>query len=619
MRIRVTPILLAALITCGCGSERNVRPAPVAPDPKTVALRQLSQGNFAIAAKNLEQLVAQPETEAEADLLALAALAYRQDQQHDSADRVLLSLETAGFAADTSAAVGVASMCAMHDRGEHSDARQTASGINPAQLHAYASLRYFYCFGASALALGEHATAAQNLTEMYRVGNAVQLDANAPELTWSAISQLPESTLVAQSEQSSGSGRGWYELGLVARRHLADPAQFSSAFAEWRAKHASHPGIALESRLNSLAASMAAKPRNVALILPFGSDFAGAATAVRDGFMTARYLDASVSDRPEVRIYDSDNGDFETTVRQAVADGADILVGPLRKPRVSGVRGYSDLGARVLALNIVSEDNNASPAGFYQFGLSPEDEANQVARRAIAVGKRALLLVPDTSWGHRMHAAYSSTWSDLGGTLVAEIFYGESADTYPTAVKRGFSIDLSETRGTELQRTVGINLHREPRRRQDVDVILLAGFPDNARQILPQIRYFRAENVPVYATSHVYAGGTRLSRDSDLDGITFGDMPWLFAANDHDSFNAVRRNWGAESQTFARLYGFGIDAYRLLPYLPKLQQQRGLRVPGVTGDLWMDERGVIHRNMTWLQFVDGLPQLQEQTGPIRVD
>ena len=44
-----------------------------------------------------------------------------------------------------------------------------------------------------------------------------------------------------------------------------------------------------------------------------------------------------------------------------------------------------------------------------------------------------------------------------------------------------------------------------------------------------------------------------------------------------------------------------------------------MRVPGVTGDLWMDSDGVLHRNMSWIKFVEGVPTAIGETGTIGVN
>ncbi|MGC2462102.1 MAG: penicillin-binding protein activator, partial [Steroidobacteraceae bacterium] len=69
-----------------------------------------------------------------------------------------------------------------------------------------------------------------------------------------------------------------------------------------------------------------------------------------------------------------------------------------------------DLGTQsipVLALNFLPADRPA-PAGLYQFALSPQDEAQLVARRILADGhRRGVALVPRGDWGNRVIDAFA--------------------------------------------------------------------------------------------------------------------------------------------------------------------------------------------------------------------
>lgn len=77
----------------------------------------------------------------------------------------------------------------------------------------------------------------------------------------------------------------------------------------------------------------------------------------------------------------------------------------------------------MLALKVVENKPGAVGArpGFYQFGLTPEDEASQVARRAYSEGGRALIIAPNSAWGARLSGAYNKAWQDLGGSVLAQI------------------------------------------------------------------------------------------------------------------------------------------------------------------------------------------------------
>jgi len=218
-------------------------------------------------------------------------------------------------------------------------------------------------------------------------------------------------------------------------------------------------------------------------------------------------------------------------------------------------------------------------------------------------------LVPETQWGARMAAAYRKTWQDLAGDVVAEMHYGREGEPYSEAVIRALNIDLSTARFRNVQRLTGTELEFEPRRREDIDVILLAALAQDAKQILPQLRYFRAQSIPVYSTSHSYQGRPGKNRENDLDGIVFSDMPWLFDLQDKELFATVKTSWPETSSKYIRFYGLGIDAYRLVFNLGDLRAVRGSRIAGATGSLWLDHTNTIRRDMTWVKVIDGYPRI----------
>jgi outer membrane PBP1 activator LpoA protein len=120
-------------------------------------------------------------------------------------------------------------------------------------------------------------------------------------------------------------------------------------------------------------------PAHLALLLPANGDYAAASSAIRQGFFAA-YLDAARNHapRPSVRVYDS-LGSPDGAVkayRQAVSDGAQLVVGPLTRTEVAAVFAQSPLPVPLLALN--HPDDRQLPAGdVSEFGLLPETEGAQ--------------------------------------------------------------------------------------------------------------------------------------------------------------------------------------------------------------------------------------------------
>ena len=602
------------LITCACAPQGNIREAVQPPDPLTEAKRLLNQGDYGAAAAAFSILAGDADTGQAPRLKAIAALAYQDAQDFGSADALISEIDETTD--DPGPVAALAKARSMLHANFPSDAYLIAEGVDETTLQSYQRGVRARVMGAAALATNDMPAAAHAWVSAHRFPYPADQSELVLQSTWRAVSRLSESELTARISSGDEVSKGWYSLAYIASQSLFDHVRFTEESETWKQQHSGHPALGLIEELVERSEMVSVRPRQIALFLPFNDTLGIAAKAIRNGFITAWFADSRIESRPILKIYSSAAGDIVAAYARAVSEGAEFVVGPLRKGLVTALRDKAELSIGLLALNVIETVSAASgsPPGLFQFGLTPENEARQVARRAFANGKRALIIAPDSAWGKRLMTAYADTWEQIGGAVLAKVFYADESEAYPEAVKRALNIDLSEARATGLRRKLAIPLEAEPRRRDDVDVILLAGFPDNARQILPQLRYFRAENVSVFATSHVYAGGTDAERDRDLNGLVFGDMPWLFGVADVDTFNLVRRNWPIAAKNYARLHGLGVDAYRIIPYLAKMRYQQNLRIPGVTGVLWMDYDGIVHRQMTWLKFINGLPTFIDEMG-----
>jgi outer membrane PBP1 activator LpoA protein len=252
------------------------------------------------------------------------------------------------------------------------------------------------------------------------------------------------------------------------------------------------------------------------------------------------------------------------------------------------------------------------PQNFYQFSLSPEDEARQVAERAWLDGKRQpAMLIPAGSWGSRLGDAFRKRWQSLGGQLTDSQVYDATQNDFGQPIQALLDIDQSNQRRKRIEQLLGEKVEFEPRRREDIDFIFVAAQPEKARQIRPQLQFHHASNLPIYATSHVWQGFVDKSRDSDIEGILFPDIPWLLA-DDGDqplSLNRFRKLMNLDRSSSLRLMAMGIDSYQLLGHLARLQTSENEALDGTTGQLYMDRLNNIYRQLVWAQMKDSVPSV----------
>ncbi|MBI5461146.1 MAG: penicillin-binding protein activator [Gammaproteobacteria bacterium] len=453
------------------------------------------------------------------------------------------------------------------------------------------------------------------------------LDASAQpgnrQAIWESLSKLPDAVLAnMRTAAPPDVFSGWLELVETTRALRDNPQQLDIALAIWRERYPGHPAIpafidALQGRTQEITQTLQPEA-HIAVLLPLSGALAEAGQALRDGMLAAHFQ--TPGSRPQrLRFYDTGPGldRIWNLYQRAVSEGAQQIVGPLSKEAVATLAGAGTLTVPVLALNNLP-DNKPAPAQLYQFSLSPEDEAEQVADRAWEDGqRRALALIPENALGRRVLQAFTQQWQTLGGTLLDVRTYDDDQSTYSERVVDLLKLDASTQRQQALTRLLGQKPEFVPRVRQDADFVFLAGTPEQARSLLPLLRFHHAAQLPVYATSQVYDSTGTAAQNRDLDGLRFCDMPWMLPTAHPGAAlrGEINRLWPARAQRYTRLYALGIDALHVLPNLQGLQTGSFSRHPGVTGDLYLDKERRVHRELQCAQFVDGQPGALPDTAP----
>jgi uncharacterized protein len=347
----------------------------------------------------------------------------------------------------------------------------------------------------------------------------------------------------------------------------------------------------------------AAAGAHIALLLPIGGRAASAAISVRDGFMTA-YYQLPANARPRVRIYDTGSQSIADALTQATGAGADFIVGPLTREEVMAAADFPGLHVPLLALNFLPAER-APPAQFYQYALSPEDEARLVARRVLEEHhRRGVALVPAGEWGTRVLAAFRQELQADGGELIGTGQIDSTRTDYAAAITEVLRTSDSTARFHRLESILGTKLQFEPRRRNDIEFIF-APAPANLERLLrPQLRFHFAGDLPTYATSDAFEPDVRANED--LEGLMFPDMPWMLGGDLADAVRAATREaWPNGGPHRGRLFAFGFDAFRLSEALRHVGVSGNVSVAGLTGQLSLDAQRHVRRELGWAQLHDG--------------
>lgn len=416
----------------------------------------------------------------------------------------------------------------------------------------------------------------------------------------------PASLRDAAGSTSDPVVRGWLELGSLAAATGQQGVGWSNGVVRWRETHPDHPAMAIIGDLEFEATELASYPARIALLLPLSGSTAPAGKAIQNGFLGAYFASAGgLDDRQAVRVYDVESeGGASAAYAAAVSEGAEFVVGPLLRNNVIELANDILVPVPVLTLNYLPE-NMLSPPGLYQFALAPEDEAVAAAERAIADGHRyALALVPNTSWGRRVFTSFATAFESLGGTVLDNRSYMGGTADFSATIEDLMALSGSVTRYQRLRANIGAPLQFDPRRRQDADFIFLAADADAGRLIKSQLKFHYSGELPVYATSSIYAMDGR--SDADLNGVMFADTPWLIDPRPWtERLPGVFAEHWPEQRRLARLHAMGFDAYNLVGPLFASRGVLEREIDGATGRLYMDADGRIHRRLPWAVFRGG--------------
>ena len=424
---------------------------------------------------------------------------------------------------------------------------------------------------------------------------------------WQILSTAPKSvTGDSAINPDSYELRGWLELVRLVENNQYDIQGQISAMEQWRNTWTSHSAATtLPDALQMVYTIWQNRPREIALVLPLQEPLG---KAISEGFLSA-YYDALAKGRdvPQVRIYDTSyQAEPLIYYDRAVADGAQLIIGPLLKDAVRRMqRSRRPMPVPTLALNYGDPEGGA-PQNLYQFGLAPEDEIKQAAETAWKAGHRfAAVLTPSGGDYQRIQDSFVNYWTDLGGTIVSVDSFGDARD-YSPVIKRVFSIDASEARAAQIRNLVPReNVQFVPRRRQDVDFIFLLANPNEGRQIKPTLAFHFADDVPVYAMPSIYDGGTNAAANRDLNTVVFNDAPWVLENSDPLKAS-VTSTWAAATGPIQRLRAMGVDAYRLYIRMELMRDYPYTRLSGATGKLHYQADGGIHRQLRNAVIVNGI-------------
>ena len=460
--------------------------------------------------------------------------------------------------------------------------------------------------------------------------------ANAKAI-WQTLLKMPVEQLQAERRQSVDDAyTAWLELAVIHYTNQIDIAQQVEQVQDWLQRWPMHSAANhLPKSIKVLKKSAATRPEKIVALLPLSGPLSEAGKAVQEGLATAYFTALNEGwELPTITSYDTHQYSIEQLYAQATRDGADLIIGPLEKDKVS-VLLTMPTDIPILALNyisdtpklddtahvdVVSQDtNNAiandtirimpAPLNIIQFGLAAEDEALQLANIARETNYRnAIIIQSSADWSKRASHVFSQQWMASGGTIVGNTTLTE-AKNYSAEIENSLLLPTSNARHQRLENIIGQRIEFTPRRRNDIDVIVIFANSKQTRSIKPLLAYHYAGKLPVYGSSHINNGIEQSTKNRDLNGIVFNEIPWVLESNSLKPQVAARY---IKNKKLGRLFAMGLDAFYLHPRIEQLKQAPDSQLQGMTGRLSLQNNRIV-RELQMAEFAKGKAKKIAQT------
>lgn len=379
--------------------------------------------------------------------------------------------------------------------------------------------------------------------------------------------------------------QGWLEAAYI------DFGADGISGSGWSEQWPQHPATQYFLDMNQVN-----RQQTVAVLLPLSGRFESAAKAVQKGLLTASVADEN--NQYDLQFYDtgSQAENFSGSWYAAQEQGADLIIGPLDKASIEAAEMMPAPTVPVVMLN-------QSNSEYFQFTLSPEGEAEQVAHRMYDDGqRRTIILAPNDEWGERMAQAFAQKFVDLGGTIIDNTYFQKDQHDFSAQLRKTLGLVESQLRAKNLQSFLKINLQADEVVRSDIDAIFLAARPGLARLMVPQLKFHRASDVPVYSSSHVFNGLNNEQHNRDLQGVKFAISPIELPSSQLMEILPFELSRVNDSK---KLFALGYDAYQLISRLEWMSRVNTGVIDGLTGKISLNYDGQFNRGLRWAQYNNG--------------
>ncbi|WP_157760437.1 penicillin-binding protein activator [Thiomicrorhabdus arctica] len=410
---------------------------------------------------------------------------------------------------------------------------------------------------------------------------------------WNRLKYVDSATIDAIRQHHDPSVQAWATLLSI----LNGPAQKIEASLQNLSAHRTENNDKIAIYQNHLLPELQQKlsgvaaVKQIAVLLPFQGKYEQVSKQIQNGMLKAFLAsDQSIT----LKFYDSFQLDqVESVYHQAKREGADFVIGPLRKEALEQLVHLDD--PNILALNKIEA------AAFYQFSFKSADEISQMIALFNKHNYRHIgILSNDGRMESSKAQALQEAWQEEPQRSATLSIYPDENPKLRDALEKLINAQTSQARYNNLRWSIGQSLSFFPRMRQDFDAIVILDNRSRIAVFKPQFAFFELK-VPVY-------GSTQLSPKNLQDNRPYVDLKGVKFLTYPASLNPDELNTPFEA--------YGWDSFQLVSQMNKMRVGAILD-NGKTGLLSLNEHEFLQK-LVWAQYnndglIESMPPT-DQTG-----
>lgn len=410
---------------------------------------------------------------------------------------------------------------------------------------------------------------------------------------WSLLKSMTPSTLQALEEAPAPDvTTGWLRLAALVNEFGAQPNLLARQLAGWKRDFPNHPAQKdMPAGLGDLAATASTSVQQIAVLLPLSGNLEPQGAAIRNGMLMSYKENQG---QFTLNFYDTQSKSTGDLYKQAIQEGADMIIGPLLKDRVEELLKANPT-VPVLALNEL--DKPVVNDTTYYFSLSAAADAAQAAQYLYTQGyRKPLLIAAQGRIGYSSIKAFEQSWATLSQDKPVVATFG-ARNEVQGMVKNALSGRSTARAGEVVQLS-----DAAPR---SIDAVYVVANSLETRMIKPyvDVSVNPMGSLPIYTSSRGYdSSATEVA--SELNGMHIADMPLLLGGYEKQR-EQIALLWPQTQGDLLRLFAMGYDAVSLAENLQQMRKVGGMQQAGMSGQLSVDAQGNIVRMLSWGTYQNG--------------